>query len=86
MSSYNEDNMFELPAKALYKLGFDIVPINQLSTLKGRIVQITKNNNELIEGRVKKIAPGSVIVDGLFENELPIASIKELKLMVKKAN
>ncbi len=85
-SSYDEEDMFELPAKALYKLGFDTVPINQISTLKGRIVQITNNNNELIEGRVKSIAPGSVVVDGLFENELPIASIKQLKLMVKKAN
>ena len=84
--SYDEEDMFELPSKALYKLGFDIVPINQISSLQGRIVQITKKDNELIEGRVKSIAPGSVTVDGLFENELPIASIKELKLMVKKAN
>lgn len=83
---YNEEDMFDLPSKALYVMGFDIVPINQISSLKGRIVQITKNNNELIEGRVKSIAPGSVIVDGLLENELPIASIKQLKLMVKKAN
>ena len=83
---YDEEDMFALPSKALYVMGFDIVPINQISSLKGRIVQITKNNNELIEGRVKSIAPGSVIVDGLLENELPIASIKQLKLMVKKAN
>lgn len=85
-SSYDEEDMFELPRKALYRLGFDIIPINQISSLKGRIVQITNNNNELIEGRVKSIAPGSVTVDGLSENELPIASIKQLKLMVKKAN
>jgi len=84
--NYDEEDMFALPSKALYVMGFDIVPINQISSLKGRIVQITKNNNELIEGRVKSIAPGSVIVDGALENELPIASIKQLKLMVKKAN
>lgn len=84
--NYDEEDMFALPSKALYVMGFDIVPINQISSLKGRIVQITKNNNELIEGRVKSIAPGSVIVDGVLENELPIASIKQLKLMVKKAN
>lgn len=84
--SYNESDMFELPTKALYKMGFDIVPINQISTLQGRIVQITKNNNELLEGRVKSIAPGSIVLDGAFVNELPIASIKQLKLMVKKAN
>ena len=84
--TYDEEDMFALPSKALYVMGFDIVPINQISNLKGRIVQITKNNNELVEGRVKSIAPGSVIVEGLLENELPIASIKQLKLMVKKAN
>jgi len=84
--NYDEEDMFALPSKALYVMGFDIVPINQISSLKGRIVQITNNNNELIEGRVKSIAPGSVIVDGDLENELPIASIKQLKLMVKKAN
>ena len=84
--SFNEKNMRELPTKALYRMGFEVVPINQISTLKGRIVRITKNNNELIEGRVINVAPGSVIVDGAYENELPIASIKQLKLMVKKAN
>ena len=84
--SFNESNMSELPNKALYKMGFEVVPVNQLTQLKGRIVQITNNNNELMEGRIKSIAPGSIILDGLFENELPIASIKQIKLMVKKPN
>jgi len=85
-TSYNHGDLQELPSKALYKMGFEVVPINQISTLKGRIVQITKNNNDIIEGRVINIAAGSILIDGFFENELPIASIKELKLMVKKAN
>jgi len=63
--SYDEENMLVLPAKALYKLGFDIVPIDQIASLNGRIVQITKTNNELVEGRIKAIAAGSVIVTTL---------------------
>ena len=81
----NESNMLKLPKKALYKMHFDVVPVNQLGVLQGRIVQITTVNNEFIEGRVKNIAPGSVTLESQFENELPIASIKQLKLMVKKA-
>jgi len=84
--SYNEGDMLDLPNKALYKMDFEIVPVNQINTLQGRIVQITKTDNEQIEGRIKSISPGSVILEGLFENELPLASIKQLKLMVKKAN
>jgi len=84
--SYNEGEMLDLPIKALYKMGFDVVPVNQINTLQGRIVQITKTDNVQIEGRIKSISPGSVILEGLFENELPLASIKQLKLMVKKAN
>ena len=84
--SLNESDMLDLPKKALYKMGFDIVPVSQINTLLGRIVQITKTDNTQVEGRIKSVSPGSVILDGLFENELPLASIKQLKLMVKKAN
>ena len=82
---YNESNMLDLPNKALYKMGFEIVPVSQVNTLQGRIVQITKTDNSEVEGRIKSVSPGSVVLEGLFENELPIASIKQLKLMVKKA-
>ena len=84
--SLNESDMLDLPKKALYKMGFDIVPVSQINTLLGRIVQITKTDNTQVEGRIKIVASGSVILEGLFENELPLASIKQLKLMVKKAN
>ncbi len=83
--SLNESNMQDLPNKALYKMGFEVVPVSQISTLQGRIVQITKTDNLKVEGRIKSISPGSVVLEGLFENELPIASIKQIKLMVKKA-
>ena len=85
-SSYNEQNMIGLPTKALYTMSFEIVPINKINTLQGRIVQITDINNENIEGRIKAVTQSSVILDGLFENELPIATIKELRMMVKKAS
>ena len=84
--SFIEGDMQELPNKALYKMGFEVVPVNQIKTLQGRIVQIIKTDNAIEEGRIKSISPGSVILEGVFENELPIASIKQLKLMVKKAN
>lgn len=84
--SLDEEDMLQLPIKALYKMGFDVVPVNQISTLQGRIVQITKTDDTQIEGRIKSVSPGSVILDQGFENELPLASIKQLKLMVKKAN
>ncbi|MEH6457430.1 MAG: hypothetical protein V7749_13955 [Cocleimonas sp.] len=83
--NFNEGEMLDLPTKALYRMGFDVVPVNQINTLQGRIVQITTSEDVQIEGRIKSVSPGSVILDGLFENELPLASIKQLKLMVKKA-
>ena len=85
-SAFDESNMLGLPIKALYTMSFDIVPIDKISTLQGRIVQVTNNDNELIEGRIKSITNSSVFIEGLSENELPLATIKQLKLMVKKAN
>ena len=55
--SLNEGDMLDLPKKALYKMGFDIVPVSQINTLQGRIVQITKTDNTQIEGRIKKHFP-----------------------------
>ena len=81
----NEEDMIDLPKKALYRMAFDVVPVGQINTLHGRIVQITTTDNANIEGRIKSVSPGSVVLEGLFENELPLASIKQLKLMVKKA-
>lgn len=84
--SLDQGDILDLPNKALYKMGFDIVPVSQINTLQGRIVQITTTDNTKIEGRIKNISLSSVVLEGLFENEFPITSIKQLKLMVKKAN
>ena len=46
----NEGNMVRLPDKALYKMSFDVIPLGQINTLKGRIVQITNTDDELLEG------------------------------------
>ncbi len=82
----DESDMLGLPSKALYTMQFDPVPVNQISTLQGRIVKITNLQNEEIEGRVKTVTASSVVVEGKYENEIPIATIKQVMLMVKKAN
>ncbi len=82
---FNEENMLVLPNKALYTMSFELVPVDKINTLQGRIVQIINTDNEELEGRIRSVTQSSVVLDGLFENELPIASIKELRLMVKKA-
>ncbi len=56
--------MLGLPSKALYSMQFDPVPVNQISTLQGRIVKITNLQNEQIEGRVKSVTASSVVVEG----------------------
>ncbi|MEB8431378.1 hypothetical protein OO007_04000 [Cocleimonas sp. KMM 6892] len=82
----DESKMLGLPSKALYSMHFDPVPVNQISTLQGRIVKITNQQNEEIEGRIKAVSASSVVVEGEYENEIPIATIKQVLLMVKKAN
>ena len=83
--AFDESEMHDLPTKALYKIGFDTVPVNSISTLQGRTVQIIKTDNIVIEGRIKSVSAASVVLEGLFENELPVSSIKQLKLLGKMA-
>ena len=82
----DESDMLGLPSKALYTMQFDPVPVNQIGTLQGRIVRITNLQNEETEGRIKAVTASSVVVEGKYENEIPIATIKQVLLMVKKAN
>lgn len=83
---YDESKLQSLPQQALYKMHFEIVPLEKISTLANRIVQIKMKDGNLIEGRVRQTTAGSVILDGTAaDNELPLANIKELKLMVKKS-
>lgn len=84
----DENNMQELPRKALYRMSFDAIPLDRIQTLKDRIVQIKTNNNEQLEGRVINITASSIFIQNYngLENELPIANIKNISMMVKKAN
>jgi len=79
----DESNMQALPKKALYRMSFEPVPLNKIQTLKDRVVQIVTINGDKLEGRVSNLTAGSITVSG---NELPIANIKQISLMVKKSN
>lgn len=80
----DESAMASLPAKPLYIMTFETIPVNQLTRLKDRIVKI-KSNGSLYEGRVLSVNNGSVTIQAGVEQELAIANIQELQLMVKKA-
>ena len=79
----NESKMQALPKKALYYMTFEAIPLDKVQTLKGRVVRITISNGDNIEGRVSDLTASSITVQG---NELVIANIKEISLMVKKSN
>jgi len=86
----DESRLQGLPSKPLYKMAFEAIPINKITALTGRVIQVTTNNNENLEGRVLNVSRSSVIIQtstsGTQGNEIPIANIKQLKLMVKKTN
>ncbi len=83
----DESNFESLPTKALYKMGFDTVPVNDIANLKGRVVRVMDKNLTLFEGRIINVSASSVnlqITGGLVNMELPVSNIKKLSLMVKK--
>jgi len=84
----DESNMQMLPAEALYRLSFEPVPVDRISTLNGRIIEITLNTHKVYEGKVTNVSNSSVLLLSgnsiSIENEFPIANIKQLRLMVKK--
>lgn len=82
----NTDSLLQLPSKALYSMVFENVPTDRINTLENRVVKIKLNNNNVIEGRVLSVNSSSVLLSGAVENEIPIANIKTLSLMVKKAH
>lgn len=84
----DESNVIPLPSKALYSVRFEAIPLNNISALKGRTIQIVTKGNQLYEGQVTALSTSSIAVQsrGSVANELPIANIKQLRLMVKKAN
>lgn len=85
----DESEMLELPLKALYKLSFENIPVNKVTTLKGRVIQLIAKDNQVIEGRISNVTNNSIFLQSgraiSVENEFPIANIKQLRLMVKKS-
>ena len=85
----DEENMRNLPAKALYRLSFEGVPVDQVSKLKNRVIQLTTDKNEILEGRIIRLSKTSIFLQSRNSisrgNEFPIANIKQLRLMIKKA-
>jgi len=86
--SVDESDMQALPKKALYKMSFEEIPLDKIQTLANRVVKIVNNNNKQLEGKVINITAGSIFIKNSrgLENELPIANIKKISMMVKKAN
>jgi len=86
--SFDESQLQSLPGKALYKMSFEDVPVNTITSLPGRIVRLMDKNYKTIEGRVAAIGASSVFIQQTNHTgadlELPIANIKKLSLMVKK--
>ena len=84
----DESDMQALPKKALYKMSFEEIPLDKIQTLVNRVVKIVNNDNKQLEGKVINITAGSIFIKNSrgLENELPIANIKKISLMVKKAN
>ncbi len=79
----DESKMQALPKKALYRMAFEAIPLDKIQTLKDRVVQITTSNGDTLEGRVSNLTASSITILG---NELAIANIKKISLMVKKSN
>ena len=84
-SRYNidESKMQQLPMKPLYRMDFEVIPVDKIQSLMNRIVKIITTKNKQFEGRITNISTSSIIIQN---NELPIANIKQISLMVKKTN
>ncbi len=79
----DESTLLQLPKKALYRMDFESIPLNQIQSLKGKVVRIITTKADHLEGRVSNVTASTLMIKG---NELPIANIKQISLMVKKAN
>lgn len=77
-----------LPKQALYSMAFVEAPVEQISTLKGRIVHVITIKNSTVEGRVQDTTTASVFIRRQgTENiayEMLISNIKQLKVLVKR--
>ena len=81
----DESKLQGLPNTALYKLSFDVIPVESITTLFNRIVKISLTNGQIIEGRIINVNSNTVLLkSGLSEQEYPTSNIVKLRLMVKK--
>lgn len=85
VQSLLESNMQGLPHKALYKLTFDDVAIDKLSTLQGKTVSIVTRDSQTVEGRLMKIINTKAFLDARnIEKTVELDQIRQLSVMVKK--
>jgi len=77
-----------LPKRALYNMEFVDTPVEQLNTLKGRIVHIVTRKNLIIEGRIQNTTPASLFIirkgDKNSAYEMLMSNIKQLQVLVKR--
>ena len=77
-----------LPKHALYSMEFIETSVQQIKTLKGRVVRITSTNDTIIEGQIQSVEKGSVFIsksgEGNVAYEMLIGNIKQLLVMVKR--
>jgi len=82
-------HLVNLPKQALYNMLFIDAPVQQLSTLKGRIVRIITREDSVIEGRLQKASSSSVFItktgDGNIAYEMLISNIKQVKVLIKRS-
>ncbi len=82
IQQHTDDSKFQaLPKTALYRMSFELIPVDKIQGLKNRIVKIITTRNTQLEGQVESVNISSIVIDG---SELPIANIKQISLMVKK--
>ncbi len=79
----DESKLQLLPKKPLYRMEFKNIPINKIQSLNNRVIKIITIENNIIDGRVDSVKASSIVING---SELPITNIKQISLMVKKAN
>ncbi|MCK5813483.1 MAG: hypothetical protein KAH03_04460 [Cocleimonas sp.] len=77
-----------LPKQALYSMAFVDAPVEQINTLKGRVVRIVTSKNTVVEGRVQNTTTASVFISRQGgENiayEMLVSNIKQLQVLVKR--
>ena len=82
-------HLTNLPKQSLYSMEFVDAPVDQINTLKGRIVYIITRTGSVVEGRVEDISKASVFISKKggknIAYEMLISNIKQLKVLVKRS-